>query len=157
VSGALEVVVLVGLPGAGKSTFFRQRFAGTHAHVSKDEMRNNRRPADRQLELVREALRAGRSVVVDNTNASAAERAGPIAEARRAGARVVGYYFDCGARECLARNAGRTGRARVPAVAVFATVKRLTRPTRAEGFDEISTVYPRPGEQFEVRPGETSG
>jgi len=146
----LEVVILIGLPGAGKSTFFRQRFAGTHAHVSKDDLRSARRPADRQLELMRAELGAGRSVVVDNTNASAAERAGPIAEARRAGARVVGYFFDCDPRDCAARNAGREGRARVPAVAIFATVKRLTRPGRAEGFDDIHTVRVLPGPGFAV-------
>jgi hypothetical protein len=30
----MELVLLVGLPGAGKTSFFRQRFAETHVHVS---------------------------------------------------------------------------------------------------------------------------
>ncbi len=43
-----QVVVLVGLPGAGKTTFFRQWFAETHTHVSKDNLRNHARPTRRQ-------------------------------------------------------------------------------------------------------------
>jgi len=34
--------MLIGLPGAGKTTFFRERFAATHDHVSKDALRHTR-------------------------------------------------------------------------------------------------------------------
>jgi hypothetical protein len=50
-----------------KSTFARQRYEATHVVVSKDRMRNNRRPARRQARLVADALGAGQSVVIDNT------------------------------------------------------------------------------------------
>jgi predicted kinase len=143
-------VILVGLPGAGKTTFFEQRFAATHAHVSKDRLANNRQPARQQVALIAEALAAGRSVVVDNTNASRAERASILEEARRHGARVVGYLFACTPRECLARNALRQGRARIPAVGVFATAKRLQLPDAAEAFDALFVVRPRPGPSFEI-------
>ncbi|WP_207955865.1 AAA family ATPase [Rubrobacter marinus] len=58
----------MGLQASGKSTFYRERLAGTHAHVSKDLFRHNKDRNRRQAQLVREALRSGRSVVVDNTN-----------------------------------------------------------------------------------------
>jgi predicted kinase len=148
-AGAREVVILVGLPGAGKSTFVRERL-GEHVHISKDHFRNNRRPARRQAELIGEALAGGRSLVVDNTNVSLEERAETIAEARRHGARVVGYYFDCEVRECAARNAGREGRARIPNVGIFAAAKRLVRPSPDEGFDELYTVRPLPNRSFAV-------
>jgi predicted kinase len=147
---AREVVILVGLPGAGKSTFFRQRFAERHVHISKDDFPNNRRPSRRQAELIRGALAEGRSLVVDNTNASVEERAAAIAEARQHGARVIGYFFDSEVRECVARNAEREGRARIPNVGIFATAKRLVRPARAEGFDEIYTVRTLPDHRFDV-------
>ncbi len=135
-----ELVLLVGLQGAGKSSFYRDRFAATHALVSKDRIPHNRNPARRQRQLVEEALAAGRSVVVDNTNPTVAERAELIALARSLGAGVVGYYFQSRLADCLERNRRREGKERVPDVALFVTRKRLCRPSLAEGFDRLSYV-----------------
>lgn len=145
-----ELVVLVGLPGAGKSTFYQQRFGSSHLHVSKDNLPNRSRREQLQIELLRHALGEGQSVVVDNTNISVEQRSGIIAEARRLGARVVGYHFECTTQECVNRNFGRQGRARIPLVGIFAAAKRLEPPSHAEGFDELHTVRPKPGERFEV-------
>jgi predicted kinase len=147
-----EVVLLIGVPGAGKTTFFEQGFAKTHRLVSMDALRGDRRPATHQLGLLREALDADASVVVDNTNASRRERAVIIALARSRNAQLVGYFFDCAVRDCMARNAGRKGRARVPNVAIFATAKRLERPELAEGFDALYVVRPLPEKSFDVQP-----
>ena len=130
----------MGLPGSGKSTFYRERFAATHDHVSKDAMRNTRRRDRRQSSLIDEALSAGRPVVVDNTNPSAAIRADIISSARRHGAVVVGYFFPADTRDALRRNRSRSGRERVPDVAIFTTRKRLDVPSRAEGFDRLFVV-----------------
>ena len=145
-----EVVLLIGVPGAGKTTFFEQGFAKTHRLVSMDVLRNNRQPKARQLGLLREALDAGVPVVVDNTNASRSERADIIELARSRRAQLVGYFFDCTVRDCVARNAHRVGRARVPNVAIFATAKRLQRPDLSEGFDALYVVRPLPGRSFDV-------
>jgi predicted ATPase len=66
-----ELAILVGLPGAGKTTFFETRLAATHVHISKDRLRNVRDKQARQLALVEHALAAGRAVAVDNQNATA--------------------------------------------------------------------------------------
>jgi len=144
-------VILVGLPGSGKTSFFRSRFAATHDHVSKDLLPNARDKAARQIVLVEQSLRAGRSVVVDNTSPRAADRAPLIAAAHRHGARVVGYFLDTARGECLARNRLREGRARVPDVAVHVAASRLQPPSREEGFDELFTVRAADG-GFEVAP-----
>ena len=136
---AQELVLLVGLPGAGKTTFYRSRFAETHVHVNRDQLRTSRR----QQELVALALAAGKSIVVDNTNATITERAALIATAQRSGIRVVGYYFDVTARECIARNANRQGKARVPNAAIFAVAKRMAPPAPEEGFDELHVLNGR--------------
>ena len=145
-----QLVIFVGLQASGKSTFFRERFAATHEHVSKDLLRNNRDRNRRQGQLIEAALRSWRSVVVDNTNPTAEDRRPLVELGRRFGARVVGYYFDSEVSDCLARNARREGRARVPDVAVFATAKRLVPPSRDEGFDELYRVRLE-GQGFEVR------
>ena len=133
-------MILIGLPASGKTTFYRERFAASHELVSKDAMRRNRQPQRRQDELINSSLAAGRSVVVDNTNPTAADRATIIALARRHGAEVAGYFFPTEAADALRRNRAREGRHRVPAVAIFATRKRLERPTFEEGFDRLYTV-----------------
>lgn len=143
----------MGLPASGKTTFYRERFAGTHDHVSKDLLRNNRRPQRRQEHLIAEALSTGRSVVVDNTNPSAAVRAPLITLARRYGAEVTGYFFPTDAGDALRRNRTREARERVPAVAIFTARKALEPPTLAEGFDRLFTVTVHEAEhRFEVRP-----
>jgi predicted kinase len=136
----MECVILIGLPAAGKSTFYRSRFAGTHDHISKDLLRNNRNPQRRQEQLLIESLSSGRSVVIDNTNASVATRAPLIEAARAHGATVVGYYFSTDAAAALRRNRTREGRERVPDVAIFAVRKRLRPPTSSEGFDQLYEV-----------------
>ena len=136
----MECVILIGLPASGKTTFYRERFAVTHELVSKDAMGHTRQPQRRQDHMIAAGLAAGRSMVVDNTNPSAADRAPIIAAARRHGAQVAGYFFPTDARDALRRNRAREGPAQVPAVAIFATRKRLEVPTYDEGFDDLYIV-----------------
>lgn len=111
--------------------------------MSKDNFRHHRRPQKRQEELIRAALAAGKSVVVENTNPTRADRAALIALGRAAGARIVGVFFDVDLAECRRKNAQREGRARVPDVAIFAARKRLEPMTADEGYDEL--IVRRPG------------
>ncbi len=147
----LECVVFIGLQASGKTAFYRLRFASTHDHVSKDNFPHARQRNARQLVLIEAALAAGRSVVVDNTNPTPADRQAVIALAHARGARVVAYYFESTPRESLARNRRREGKARVPDVAILTTAKRLVPPTPAEGFDEIHPVHLTETGEFEAR------
>lgn len=136
----LELVLLIGLQGAGKSTFRRKFFDATHRVVSKDLLGNNRRPQRRQLELIHEALEQGISVVVDNTNPRTEDRAALIEVARQYEARVRGFYLSCSVETSQSRNALRPERERVSDVGILATAKVLRRPSRAEGFEELYYV-----------------
>jgi predicted kinase len=136
---AAELIIFIGLPAAGKTSFYRQRFAATHAHVSKDLMpRAARDKHDRQMEQIDRALAIGVPVVVDNTNPRVADRAALVALARRHGARAVAYYFEPKVGDSIRRNAERNPA--VPKVAIFTTAKRLEPPSFEEGFDEIHDV-----------------
>jgi predicted kinase len=136
----LECVILIGLPGSGKSTLYREKFAATHVHISKDLWPNATKREHRQRKMIVESFSSGKSVVVDNTNPSVAERGKIIEPARAHGARVIGYFFDISTRAAVARNAERTGRGKVPNVAIFTAAKRLQRPTLGEGFDRLFRV-----------------
>lgn len=130
-----EVVLLIGLQAGGKTTFYRRRFAATHAHVSKDLMpRSVRHKEERLLRELATHLGAGRSVVVDNTQPSRAERAGVIHVARSYGARVVGYWWEPDLARSLARNAARAE------VGVRAALARWEQPSPVEGLDSLTSA-----------------
>jgi predicted kinase len=133
------VHVLVGLQASGKTTFARTALSAA-VRVSKDDFPRARRRQARQLRLMDEALAASRDVVVDNTNPSPAEWA-PLLEAARArGARAIAYWFPPEVAAARARNAARPDATRVPDVGFYATLGKLRRPSREDGFDEVVTV-----------------
>src|SRR4051794_1153387 len=132
-----ELIIFVGLPGSGKSTFYRNQLAGTHELISKDLMPNVRDRETRQQLEIDKALRAGKNVAVDNTNPTAAIRAPLIEVGKKHGARVIACYFQANVRACIMRNRQRQGKERVPDVAIFTTQKKLVPPATDEGFDEV--------------------
>ena len=90
-------------------------------------------------------------MVVDNTNPTVEDRQPLIRLGGEHGAKIVGYYFEATAREGVERNRLRAGKAKVPDVAIYATVKKLVPPSYSEGFDELFRVR-LTGSSFEVRP-----
>jgi predicted kinase len=141
-----EAVILVGIQGAGKSTFYAERFSGTHARINLDELKTR----EHEREFFEECLRGKRSFVVDNTNMKASDRARYIAAARAAGYRVVGYFLEATLKDAMRRNNLRTGKAKVPAPAIAGALKRLEPMRKDEGFDQIFVVKSLDGGKFEV-------
>ena len=137
--GGPELVVLVGLPASGKSTF-AQRFAATHEIVSMDALPGRGDRRGRRDATIQAALRAGRSVLVDAVNGTVTTRSRLLALARVARVPAVAYYLDVSRAICLARNRQRVGRARVPDVAIHASAARLVPPRREEGFARVVRV-----------------
>lgn len=146
----MELIIFIGLQGSGKSTCYQICFGENYVYVSKDLLRNNRRPARRQLQLIEEALQANHSVVVDNTNPALEDRAALIQLGQRYGATVIGYYFVPEVKKSLVRNQQRIGKERVPNIAIFTTAKRLVRPTYAEGFAQLFSVQACDDFTFEI-------
>jgi predicted kinase len=144
----MEAVLLIGIQGSGKSTFFRERFFDTHVRISLDLLRTRHR----ERLLLRTCLRTQQRFAVDNTNVRAAERAVYITEARAASFLVVGYYFLPELAAALRRNDQRMGRERIPPKGVVGTYRRLEPPAMSEGFDALHTVWIDETGQFIVAP-----
>ena len=132
----MEAVILIGVQGSGKSTFYEQRFSRTHERISLDIQGTRRR----ERAALDACLRGCRAFVVDNTNPRAADRAPFIAAARTAGFRVIGYFFEIGLRTAIARNKGRAGKAAIPVPGLVRTFKALEPPKLEEGFDELHWI-----------------
>ncbi len=144
----MEAIVLCGLQGSGKTTLYRERFLETHVRVSMDLLRTRHREAA-LLEL---CLRERQRFVVDNTNATAADRRRYVEPARAAGFKVIGYLVEVDAQVALGRNEEREARRRVLVVGVAATSRRLIRPAPEEGFDELWHATATPGGGWRIDP-----
>ncbi len=144
----MQAVIFCGIQGTGKSTFYRERFFWTHLRLNLDMLRTRHREAL----LVRACLDAKQPFVIDNTNPTAAERARYILPAKAAGFRVSGYFFEPDPQGSLRRNNRREGKRRVPPAGLFGTLKRLQRPRRDEGFDELYLVRISESGEFLAEP-----
>jgi predicted kinase len=131
-----EAAIFTGVPAAGKSTFYRERFFETHVRINMDMLKTRRR----ERLLLEACLLAKQPFVVDNTNVLAAERARYIEPARAAGFIVTGYFFRATTREAIGRNKNRTDKAPIPIPGLLGKYKRLEEPRFEEGFDALYVV-----------------
>jgi predicted kinase len=99
-----ELVILVGAPGCGKTTYCRSHL-GAHARISQDEGPHT---FDGVLRLLVELLDGGGPlVVIDRTNPSRPQREAFANAARARGCRVRIIHFDVPANVCRHRIARR--------------------------------------------------
>jgi predicted kinase len=124
------VLCLIGLPGAGKSTFARALSAPGVVCVSFDDFAS--RPL--ALEAVAETIRAGSDVIVDDNLYYRSMRREVWCLARDHGAKILFAFLDTPLATCLERNASRSGSARIPDDVVVRMANRLEVPC-GEGWE----------------------
>jgi predicted kinase len=138
--------MFVGIPGCGKSTFYKEQFFSSHLRLSLDLL-NTRNKDQRFLNL---ALSLQQRVVIDNTNVLREERNKYITQAKEKRYEVIGYYFESILSDCLQRNEKRIGKDRIENAGVIAKFKQLQAPSFDEGFDKLYSVKIE-GDQFNVK------
>jgi predicted kinase len=142
----VEAVIFTELQGAGKSTFYRQRFFATHMRINLDLLKTRHR----ERCFVQVCVETRQPFVVDNTNPTRAERHVYIEAAKQAGFRVIGYYFQSKVEDCKRRNEQRPVEERIPVRGIHGAAGRLQIPSRDEGFDELYYVRIDDSNQFVV-------
>jgi bifunctional polynucleotide phosphatase/kinase len=142
-----EIVLFVGPPAIGKSSFYKKRFAPLgHTHVNMDLLKTPKKCMD----AVRESIQRGVSVVVDNTNGDAAKRREYISIGQQLGAVVRCIHFHTNSDDKMFKslvfhlNRYRSftdpSRSRVPDVAIHSFFKYYQPPSVNEGFQDILNV-----------------
>ena len=130
------IIILMGLQGSGKSTFYKTYLEDSFVRVNLDTLKTRYQ----EDLLIKECIKKGESFAVDNTNPTRLEHKKYIDIAKTEGYRVVGYFLESKIKDCMARNALREGKARVPDIAIAATSNKLEIPSFEEGFNELYFV-----------------
>ncbi|MEI7718362.1 MAG: HAD-IIIA family hydrolase [archaeon] len=141
-----ELVLMVGIPGCGKSTF-RERFLPYHYPINLDSIHNflaqgkgfdrKNLTLGRDLEriMIEDRLSQNIPTVVDNTNINVEKRQKYFEWAKEYGAQVIAVNFTPNAKTAIAQNNQRERR--VPEVAIRKMLKDYQAPTASEGFEKI--------------------
>lgn len=130
------LVIMIGIQGSGKSTFYHKFLKDDFVRVNLDTLRTRHR----EKLLVEECIEKGKSFAVDNTNPTRRDRERYIPLAKAAGYRIVGYFMQSKISECIQRNNERQGKEKVPEGAIVCTSNKLEMPSYEEGFDELYFV-----------------
>lgn len=132
----MEIIVLTGIPGSGKSTFYKKHFNDNYVRVNLDTLKTRKK----EDALIKECIENNKSFVVDNTNVTIEQRKKYIDIAKEHGYKIISYFFPVNVNKSIEQNNLREGKERVAKVAIYVMAKKFIEPTIEEGFDEIHKI-----------------
>lgn len=143
----MRIVILIGIPGSGKSTWLEQQDAGGLSSDAirklladdEDDQSVNARVFGTLRYLLRQRLAIGREVTyIDATNLTPSERAAYIRMGEDYGCEVEAVFFDTPLEICRERNARR--HRVVPDDKLQAMALKLRPPSVEEGFTRVTAI-----------------
>ena len=149
-----ELILMMGVPGSGKSTYARNILKYGDIYVSRDEIRysiltdeddyfaKENEVIKTFIQYIDEALidtQYQGKVYADATHLSPKSRAQVLNQLKNKN-KVSVIYLDIPLNVILARNAQREGRALVPENVVRRMYKSIILPTKAEGIEKLITI-----------------
>jgi predicted kinase len=153
----LDIILVCGLPGSGKSHFARARFQQSgRKRVNRKEIRRllyqmtnfgqawSEKDFDTNDEflvghverkIIEHLLQEKKKLLIDNTHVSRESRKHYVAMARQAGKSIGAIFLDTAVITCLERNRGRADAIPERVISRLAAEKEL--PETSEGFKEV--------------------
>ncbi len=141
-----RIVLLVGLPGSGKSTWAEGKPGVLSSDVLRQLLADD--PENQAIharvfrvlrDLLKHRLELNRPVTyVDATNLTLYEREPYFKLAHRFDCRIEAVFFDVTVEECIRRNRGRPRV--VPDEVIRKMAGRLVKPSAKEGFSRVNVI-----------------
>lgn len=144
------LAVMIGISGSGKSTYANGLKTSLNAQlVETDAIRleltgdaedqsQNGRVFEVAKKRVNNYLTEGKNVIIDATSLSMKERKDWIETGKANNAEVRAYFIDTPIDVCKAQNNKRNRK--VPEWVIDKQANKLHPPTKAEGFDSVTTI-----------------
>lgn len=140
----MTMIILVGLPGSGKSTYAKKHYPD-YVYINQDELKSR----DVCAIKAREAIDAGRDVIIDRTNIDKRQRKVWTNLAKFYGVQNVEcILLKVEPKECIKRINGRKNHPTIPSELpldkkmhiVYTFIKSYEEPSLDEGFNSITVV-----------------
>ena len=135
----MEMIMLIGIPASGKSSFYKARLADTHVRINGDMLGGNH---GCEADLAEACFKHGQPLCIDKMNFTPQHREPYLERAKQMGFLRVGYFFVTTREIALERNQHNPDRIEkgLPDIAIHNAAGKLLSPIYSEGFDRLFSV-----------------
>ena len=133
-----ELIILIGIPGSGKTTYYLNNYEGTHLHINLDTLKTR----GRETAIFKAAVDTNTDIVIDNTNITREKRKKYIDYVKNKNYTIVAIHFIEEPETCIQRIQSRLRK--VPAGIVHQFHKEIEKPSFDEG---VHTIYTHQGDE----------